>query len=487
MNSSTPPSIIVKIERGEAEKTEFRFTDSFQIGRGRESDIRITDDIVSRPHAEIRFEEDGKWWAYDLNSTNGIFVDGEKVDQVPLSNNTRIILGQFGPVLSFSIEDADQADKTRVVRRSLEQYTDRYFGDPDEDTIGEHTMMVRRAFKKIQKKQKKKYGAIIAVFALLFLMAGTYAVYKHQQVMKQKALAEDIFYSMKRLELEVADTLKEIKLKKDAESRKLVENYRLQQKELKKKYDQFVDTLDVYGKGISEKERLILRVARTFGECEINMPKGFAKEVMSYIKKWKTTTKLEDAIARAKRKGYIPKIVEIMKSNDLPPQFFYLALQESLFNINACGPKTRFGIAKGMWQFIPSTADRYGLRLGPLVDFKKPDPKDERQQFEPSTVAAAKYIRDIYDTDAQASGLLVMASYNWGERRVIQLIRSMPEDPRERNFWRILENYKKQIPKQTYDYVFYIVSAAVIGENPRLFGFDFDNPLASVISKAPIG
>ena len=36
------------------------------------------------------------------------------------------------------------------------------------------------------------------------------------------------------------------------------------------------------------------------------------------------------------------------------------------------------------------------------------------------------------------------------------------------------------MPTQTYDYVFYIVSAAVIGENPRLFGFPFDNPLLSV-------
>jgi len=34
------------------------------------------------------------------------------------------------------------------------------------------------------------------------------------------------------------------------------------------------------------------------------------------------------------------------------------------------------------------------------------------------------------------------------------------------------------VPKETYDYVLYIVSAAVIGENPRLFGFPFDNPLA---------
>ena len=41
-------------------------------------------------------------------------------------------------------------------------------------------------------------------------------------------------------------------------------------------------------------------------------------------------------------------------------------------------------------------------------------------------MAAARYIKDIYATDAQASGLLVMASYNWGEQRVINLLRTMP-------------------------------------------------------------
>jgi hypothetical protein len=71
-----------------------------------------------------------------------------------------------------------------------------------------------------------------------------------------------------------------------------------------------------------------------------------------------------------------------------------------------------------------------------------------------------------------------MASYNWGEQRVIRLLRSMPANPRERNFWKVLEKHREQLPLQTYDYVFYIVSAAVIGEDPRLFGFPFDSPLA---------
>jgi membrane-bound lytic murein transglycosylase D len=70
----------------------------------------------------------------------------------------------------------------------------------------------------------------------------------------------------------------------------------------------------------------------------------------------------------------------------------------------------------------------------------------------------------------------VMAAYNWGETKIREMIRQMPENPRERNFWCLLQ--KENIPSETYDYVFYIFSAAVICENPRLFGFDFDNPLS---------
>jgi membrane-bound lytic murein transglycosylase D len=73
-----------------------------------------------------------------------------------------------------------------------------------------------------------------------------------------------------------------------------------------------------------------------------------------------------------------------------------------------------------------------------------------------------------------------MASYNWGENRVIKLIRRMAANPWDRNFWNLLINFREKIPKETYDYVFYIFSAAVIGQKPKLFGFDIENPLATV-------
>ena len=165
-----------------------------------------------------------------------------------------------------------------------------------------------------------------------------------------------------------------------------------------------------------------------------------------------------------------------MIANRLPLQFYYLGIQESGFRINAVGKTTKYGIAKGPWQFIPKTATSYGLKTGPLVKKTAYDPEDERHDIFKSTDAAARYLKYIYSTEAQASGLLVIASYNWGEHRIEKLLKKMPKNPRQRNFWELIKKYK--IPPETYDYVLSIFSAAVIGENPRLFGFDFDNPLA---------
>src|SRR5919204_526842 len=84
-------------------------------------------------------------------------------------------------------------------------------------------------------------------------------------------------------------------------------------------------------------------------------------EVGSYIRRWQSTQRFARSINRAQTMGYTRKIVEAFQKQNLPPQFFYLALQESDFNEVASGPPTRWGIAKGMWQLIPDTAKRYGL------------------------------------------------------------------------------------------------------------------------------
>ncbi|RZB33574.1 MAG: membrane-bound lytic murein transglycosylase D [Desulfobacteraceae bacterium Eth-SRB2] len=502
MGSSDAPTLKVRIESGLAPVTEFVFTDRFRIGRHSSCQLQIKNKGVSRYHADV-FIEDGHWWIQDLQSGNGVFIDDRKIDRFPLSGTIRIRLGVSGPGLIFELEKAvpltppvsespvpeSPVPESSIPEptvpespvsdsRTLSDYKEHYFGQTLDDTVGEHTLMVRQAYAEVKKKQRWMYVSIISVIAVLCILTGGYALYKHRQVRQQRELAADIFYNMKTLEIEIGKVIKDVKKRRTAESKKQIEEFRAKQQQLEQNYNRFVDTLNVYGKGLSQEERIILHISRRFGECEVNMPEGFIKEVMKYVEKWKSSQRLERAIKRARSRGYIPEIVQTLSMYNLPPQFFYLALQESNLNPNACGPETRFGIAKGMWQFIPSTAEAYDLNTGPLVDERIPDPDDDRHDFRKSTLAAAKYLKDIYTTDAQASGLLVMASYNWGEDRVIKLIESMPENPRERNFWQLISQYRNKIPDQTYDYVFSIFSAAVIGENPRLFGYNFDNPLA---------
>jgi Protein of unknown function (DUF3662)/FHA domain len=62
------------------------------IGRSRECDIVMADPNVSRKHAELRREGDG-WSIADLGSTNGIKVNGRRVDGAPLTDGDRVTLG----------------------------------------------------------------------------------------------------------------------------------------------------------------------------------------------------------------------------------------------------------------------------------------------------------------------------------------------------------------------------------------------------------
>jgi hypothetical protein len=354
---------------------------------------------------------------------------------------------------------------------------ERYFGDAKGAQPGEHTIIVRKAIAQVQRRQKRRYAGWITALALCALGAGAYAWRLHNKAAEQRASALEIFYAIKSLDVDIAGVEKMVRDSGSVAGEAEVSRYRERRQNLERSYDKFLAGLNVYDPKATPQQRLILRVARIFGESEIAMPPEFAAEIDSYIKKWKSSDRFEKAIAAGSQSGMIPVIAKELLANGLPPQFLYLALQESNFDPYTSGPKTHSGIAKGMWQFMPETAVKYGLKLGPLVDLPRPDPADDRHHWDLETDAAAAYLKDLYQTDAEASGLLVMACYNWGEDRMLPLIRKMPANPRERNFWKLLAGGKERIPQETYEYVLYIVSAAVIGEDPKLFGFEFDNPL----------
>jgi soluble lytic murein transglycosylase-like protein len=444
-----------------------RFVGSCRIGRAADNDLVIEARSVSLYHAEAVLEG-GSWRLRDLGSTNGTIVAGRRIELITLGGPTRVHLGFEGPTLTLTpegLEGTANAEPTLVPSESA--IVRRYFAPRAPKNIGTHTAALRRAFANLQKRRTRKYAAALLAVATFGLAASSYAYLLHKRMQRQRTVAESLFYASKDIELALA------KLEGSRDERRAQQ---ARHAEFEKQYQDFLAELGIYSDATPEEEQLVYRVAHRFGESEVNVPQDFVDAVLTYVRLWKTSPRLKDAMERAQRNGYGQRIAKTMLEHGLPPEFFYLALQESDLRVEATGPETRYGIAKGMWQFMPGTARDYGLKTGPLVGIRRPDSLDERHDFEKSTRAAARYLRRIYTTDAQASGLLVIASYNWGESNILRLVRSLPENPQERNFWQLLAKYRERIPQETYDYVFSIVSAAVIGENPELFGFEFDSP-----------
>jgi len=460
------------------------FTTTFRIGRADTCDIPIKHEYVSRQHVEVYFKN-GQWWVEDLQSSNGIFLDGQRVTKTGVGELKSVRLGVAGPIVCFEQMKPVMAEAAAASvvgdRTMVHRYVERYFSKASTEAVSEHTEFLRRAAAVVQARERHKYQWLVVLLAVIVIGAGTYAWRIHHQLEQQRSSAEDLFYNMKSLDLDIGNLQKIVQASSyQGPGLTEIQKYRSRRVDLEKSYDRFLATLKVYDPKLTPKQKLILRVARIFGECELEMPKNFEAEIDRYIQLWQQSDRLATGIRKAKANGYIKPITDELLAQGLPPQFLYLALQESGFDQYSSGPETAKGIAKGMWQFIPETAVKYGLHLGPLVDLRRPDPADERHHFDKETKAAVRYLKDLYDTDAQASGFLVMACYNWGEGRVLPLVREMPDNPRDRNFWRLLAKYKDRMPQETYDYVFYIASAAVIGEDPHAFGFDFDNPLADL-------
>ena len=139
----------------------------------------------------------------------------------------------------------------------------------------------------------------------------------------------------------------------------------------------------------------------------------------------------EDAFNRgSKYKGIIQAI---LRKYSIPDDLYYLAMTESYFNNNASSNKG----AVGIWQFIPSTAKNYGLRVTKNID--------ERKHPIKATIAAAKYLKDLYNIFNDWA--LAAAAYNCGEYRVLKAIKKGGT----RSFSKLA--LMKLLPEETINYV----------------------------------
>ena len=167
---------------------------------------------------------------------------------------------------------------------------------------------------------------------------------------------------------------------------------------------------------------------------------------------------------------YVPLIARSFAARKVPVIIgIYLPVIESGYR--PCSDGT-FG-AKGLYQFLPSTAKIYGV------------PREEMCDAEKVAPAAAHYIADRMaelGEDSQ-SVTLVLLSYNRGPEWVRDSLRKVRgTENYARNFWTLLANKEaldEGFRKETANYVPSFFAAAIIGENPEVFGLRIP-PLSSL-------
>ncbi|MES2593376.1 MAG: lytic transglycosylase domain-containing protein [Bacteroidota bacterium] len=143
---------------------------------------------------------------------------------------------------------------------------------------------------------------------------------------------------------------------------------------------------------------------------------------------------------------WFPVIEPILKKNNIPEDFKYIALIESQLT-NAVSPRE----ATGFWQIMECTASQYGLEVSEEVD--------ERYNVIKSTETACRYFKEAYKIFNNWT--LVAASYNYG----MGGIKGQLDRQKVNNYYDLLLN------EETARYVYRILAMKEIIGRPKVYGY----------------
>ena len=224
-----------------------------------------------------------------------------------------------------------------------------------------------------------------------------------------------------------------------------------------------VDTLD-NPKLVQQKEDLRFMISKRILEIYASrnivvngnhnaIPMVMNKHIQAEMKRFATIEK-KFFIESYKRSGlYRPMIVAALKEAGLPIELSWLPLIESGYKVNALS-RAR---ALGLWQFIPSTGYKFGLKRNKYID--------ERIDPFKSTKAAIEYLKELHQIFGDWT--TVLAAYNCGEGQVLRVIRNQNINYLD-NFWDLYE----LLPLETARYVPRYMATLHIVKNRKKYGLD---------------
>jgi membrane-bound lytic murein transglycosylase D len=201
---------------------------------------------------------------------------------------------------------------------------------------------------------------------------------------------------------------------------------------------------------------------------EFDIPIVVNAKVEQFVQYFQTRGRKVFSIWLGRSERYIPFMRSLLKESGLPEDLVYMALIESGFNPYAYSRAK----ASGPWQFIYLTGKRYGLTSNWWID--------ERRDPEKSTLAAARYLKDLYDMFE--CWYLAAAGYNAGEKKIATAMKRY----RTEDFWELTKH--RYLKRETKDYVPQMIAAALIAKDPEKYGFvgiEYQEPLRYEKVKVP--
>ena len=450
-------------------------SDVVRIGRSAENDIVLDNEPrVSARHLEIR-RADGAYRLFDLNSTNGTFLDGKRVKEAALQPPVSIRLGTDGPELAFVAGDAPSDTNQTLIAATLPPLLktgaarDKRAGPA---IGGEHEKLLSGAVERARLARRR--GAYNETAGIMLEMLGKAL---HQTSRRFKAVIAGLVVALAGVSAygfwQIAN-LKREKRALDGQMQNieaLVERANQDPAETDKllaRLDQYEDQARalegtvLYRIGAREREDLVSSEIRSlmaeFGAETYSIPPEFRDEVNRFIQQYQGPDRRNMERVLGEARPSMQSMQKVFEHDHLPPDLAYMALVESVMGLN---DRSRAG-ALGLWQFTPATAKQYGLRVDGKVD--------ERRNARKSTEAACKYIRDlILDFGAGSSVMLAMAAYNLGPAKVKQAVRAVSDPIKQRNFWYLYRI--RALPVETREYVPKVIAAMIIGRHPERFDF----------------
>ena len=428
-NAGYPPlHVLVDID-GE-ERREYVFSNSFKVGREDDCDLTIQHSHVSRNHLEIDFK-DQCWWVHDLGSTNGIFVNGKKIQHAPILDKDKLVLGKDGPQMQCTYISKEEAKSIAAEKREAQP--------------------------------AKEMNRTLIFAILLIALVGSGFLYGKNELGKQERFREraiEKFSEIRNTNLAISEVYAEEAVDRLARAQKIIELQKVLKADLEA-YQGSLIRMGFYAGLEDQVTRLVHSTAFQFSENELTLPASFVQDVNACIQEcWLSgdAQMLETALNNAQFSNFTSPLLKTLREYGLPQEFFYLPLSISGFDAEK-ELLSEFETRAGIWKLTKNSATSYGLVIEERSETSVFNTVDERYDFTKSSRASAQILQDIYRKEAFASGLLTLALFlqyqenqaNGENTHVGMLLADIPHDIDSRNLWYIMDKYPYRISGEVYE------------------------------------